>query len=253
MAQIGKEVFVCIDCETTGLDAEHDRIIEIALARFNFHEIIQQYETLLNPEYEISERSLSIHKIQPEMLIGKPKIEEVLPFILDFIGNHIIIGHSVGFDIQLLVNAAKRNNLPCNLLARPYVDTLRLARLYGESQTNSLEKLGIHFNVPSEGAHRALNDVLLNIRVFKHLARRFQTTVEVLDVLSRPIRMKAMPLGRHKGRPFSEVPLQYLQKAAGMSYDQDLLYSIRYEINRRKKGKGFQETSNPFLNLGEIS
>lgn len=249
MGNIRKESFVCIDCETTGLDVEYDRIIEIAIVRFTLNEQLEQFETLLDPEYEISETSLAIHKITPDMLIGKPKIEDILKNVLKLIGNHTIIGHSVGFDILLLVNAAKRMGLSCELLNRPFVDTLRLARLYGESPTNSLEQLGMHFNVPSDGSHRALNDVLLNISVFKHLTRRFQTTEEMFEALAKPIRMKSMPLGKHKGRPFSEIPLQYLQKAAGMSYDQDLLYSIRFELNRRKKGAGFQQLTNPFLNL----
>lgn len=249
MPLIKKETFVCIDCETTGLDPIKDRIIEVAVTVFTFSEEIRTYETLIDPECPISEESIAIHHISPSMLHGKPKIEEVICDILDAIGKHTIIGHGVGFDIDLIALAAQRSNVPCTIKNRPYMDTLRLARHYGDSPNNSLENLAKHFNVPSLGAHRALNDVLMNISVFKHLVRRFDTTEQIFKVLDHPIKMKFMPLGKHKGRPFSEIPLQYLQWAAHMNFDQDLLYSIRLELKNRKKGGSFSQAANPFTTL----
>jgi DNA polymerase III subunit epsilon len=58
-----------------------------------------------------------------------------------------------------------------------------------------------------------------------------------------------MPLGKHKGRLFSEIPLHYLLKAATMDYDQDLLFSIRSELKKRKQGGLFSQAANPFLEL----
>ncbi len=197
----------------------------------------------------ISEEAYAIHRINHQMLEGKPKIEAILPDLLAFIGRDLIVGHGVGYDLQHIVNAAKRINLPCTLLARPHIDTLRLARFYGDSPNNSLENLALHFNIPAAGAHRAMNDVEMNIDVFKHLIQKFHTTEEILKLLDHPIRMKFMPLGRHKGRPFSEIPLQYLLNAARLPFDQDLTYSIRSEIKRRKQGGGFSQSSNPFDQL----
>ena len=61
--------------------------------------------------------------------------------------------------------------------------------------------------------------------------------------------MKYMPLGKHKGRQFGEIPLQYLQWAAHMDFDQDLLFTIRSELKKRKKGTGFKQVTNPFGDL----
>jgi len=249
MPLLKNTVFICLDCEMTGLDPINDRVIELAIVKFTLSETLGRFESLIDPECPISEESLAIHHISREMLLGKPKIESLLPEILQFIGRDLIVGHSVGLDIQLIVNAAKRMNMPCTLLARPYIDTLRLARHYGDSPNNSLENLAQHFNVPSAGAHRAMTDVEMNIEVFKHLIRRYQTLEQVMDILSRPIKMKYMPLGKHKGRPFSEIPLQYLQYAARLDYDQDLLFSIRSELKRRKEGSGFSQAGNPFAQL----
>lgn len=249
MPQLKKDTFICIDCEMTGLDLEKDRIIEVAAVRFTLSETLDRFESLVDPECQISEESLAIHHISADMLIGKPKIEHLLTDLLKFIGKTMIIGHGVGFDIDLIAIAAKRAGIPCILKSRPFIDTLRLARLYGDSPNNSLESLAAHFNIPSVGAHRAMNDVEMNIEVFKYLTRRYQTTEEVMKILSHPIKMKFMPLGKHKGRPFSEIPLQYLLWAGQADFDQDLLFSIRSEIKRRKQGTGFSQTANPFSNL----
>lgn len=249
MAELQKQKFICIDCETTGLDARQDRIIEVAVMCFDEHQVYAQMESLVNPECEIPETSIAIHHITPEMVKDKPTIAEILPSVLQLIGKHIIVGHGVGFDIDILAIAAERHGIPCTIRHNVYIDTLRMARLYGESPINSLEHLRKHFNIPLEGAHRAMSDVIVNREVFKWLAKAYKTTEQLFDVLSRPILMPIMPLGKHKGRPLKEVPLQYLQWMANKDFDQDLLFSIRSELKRRKKGNLFNQASNPFLNL----
>ena len=249
MTDIEKQKFICIDCETTGLDAQQDRVIEVAVMCFDAGQVYAQMESLINPECEIPETSIAIHHITPEMVAGKPTIAQVLPEILEMIGQHIIVGHGVHFDIDILAVAAERHGIPCKLRHNPYLDTLRMARLYGESPVNSLEHLRMHFNIPLEGAHRAMSDVIVNREVFKRLAKRYRTTEQLFDVLARPILMSNMPFGKHKGRPFKEIPLQYLQWMSSKDFDQDLLFSIRSELKRRKKGNLFTQSGNPFLNL----
>lgn len=249
MGLMNEEVFVCIDCESTGLEPKTDRIIEIAVTRFTFDRIIQQYETLINPECEIPKVSQDIHNISQEMIKGKPKIGEVLPQILKMIEGHIIIGHGIGFDIALIAAEAQRCSIPAKIEQQPSIDTLRLARLYGESPVNSLERLRQHFNIEAQGAHRAMNDVVVNIEVFKYLSKPYKTTEQLFNALSKPIKLKAMPLGKHKGRRFDEIPLEYLLWAEKKNFDQDLLFSIRSEIRNRKKGGGFEQSANPFANL----
>lgn len=244
-----KTQFVCLDCETTGLDVNADRIIEVAAVKFTLNETFQSFESLVNPECDISPESTAIHHITKEMVCDKPVIAAVLPEILQLIGNHIIVGHGVGFDIEILSIAAQRAGIPCTLRHNSYLDTLRMARLYGESPTNSLEQLRRHFNIEDEGAHRAMSDVIVNMEVFKYLAKNYRTPQHLFEALSRPILMKNMPLGKHKGRPLKEIPLEYLLWAANKDFDQDLLFSIRSEIKRRKQGNLFTQAANPFSML----
>ncbi len=246
---MNKEVFVCVDCESTGLDPKQDRIIEIAVATFSWDRILQERETLIDPECPIPETSQEIHKISQEMIEGKPKIAEVLPELLKLIEGHILVGHGIGFDISLIAEEAKRNQIPTTIEKQSYFDTLRMARLYGESPVNSLQQLRHHFNIEPQGAHRAMSDVIVNIEVFKQLAKPYKTVEELVLALQKPIRLKTMPLGKHKGRKFEEIPLEYLLWAERKDFDQDLLYSIRLELKNRKKGKGFGIASNPFSDL----
>ncbi len=249
MGLIRDEVFVCLDCESTGLEPTQDRIIEIALCKFNFGGVLEEFETLIDPGCEIPETSQDIHKISKEMIQGKPKIMEILPRLLKMIDGHILIGHGIGFDISLIAHEAKRHQIPCKITELSYFDTLRMARLYGQSPVNSLQQLRHHFNIQPEGAHRAMSDVIVNIEVFKQLAKTYKTTEELFQILKKPIRMKAMPLGKHKGRPFNEIPIEYLLWAERKNFDQDLLYSIRLELKNRKRGHGFGQATNPFSDL----
>jgi DNA polymerase-3 subunit epsilon len=249
MGLINKDLFVCLDCETTGLETDSDRIIEIALVLFNFDGPIESFETLIDPQMPIPEASTAIHHITDQMVKGKPKIQEILPKIITFIGRHIIVGHGITNDITFICQAAKQHNVPCKLASHPFLDTLRMARLYGESPINSLEKLRQHFNIAEEGAHRAMNDVIVNIEVFKYLARNFKTTEQIVNRLKSPIQLKAMPLGKHKGRPFSEIPVEYLRWAVNQNFDQDLMFSLKTELKKRNKGANFGQAANPFANL----
>ena len=249
MRSMKKELLICLDCESTGLDPLQDRIVEIAVASFTFSGIVESFESLIDPECSIPSASQEIHKISSEMVAGKPKIAEVLPKLLKLIEGHIIVGHGIGFDIALIAAEAKRYNIPTQIEKQPFFDTLRMARLYGESPVNSLQQLRQHFNIEPEGAHRAMSDVVVNIEVFKQLAKTFQSVEELTERLKKPIRMKAMPLGKHKGRKFEEIPIEYLQWAERKDFDQDLMFSIRTEIKNRKKGGGFGTSVNPFANL----
>lgn len=246
---IDHDCFVCLDCETTGLDPEVDSIIELAVAKFDSKEIFAQMEHLIDPECDIPATSIKIHHITPEMVKDKPKIAEVLQTYLDFIGNSTIVGHGVEFDMKLLAKAAERLNIPCTIMTNPSIDTVRMGRLYGESPSNSLEMLRQHFNIEEEGAHRAMNDVMVNINVFRFLSKFHKSSKELITLLKKPIMLKYMPLGPHKGRLIKDVPLEFLRWSANKNFDEDFLFTVRSELKRRKEGVQFGQSGNPFLTL----
>ncbi len=246
---LDETILACVDCESTGLDTQSDRVLEVAVILFRGNSVLEEFQTLINPQRDIPETSYAIHKISSEMVAESPTIETVLPTVFKLLGNHPIIGHGIDFDLELLTQEAKRSNIPCNIQNNTRVDTVRLGRLYGESPSNSLEMLRSHFNIAEEGAHRAMSDVLVNVKVFQHLTQKYKTLNQVLEVLSKPILMKTMPLGKYRGRLFKDLPLDYIQWAMRQKFDQDLLFSLKLEFNRRKKGGLFTQVTNPFQSL----
>lgn len=249
MGLIKTDTLICLDCETTGLDVNNDEIIEIAIVKFTFEKTLGSLHYLINPKRPIPPESSAIHHISDEMVKGKPFIENILDEAVNLIGKYPIMGHNVGFDIQMIESALRRHNHSKSLTSNPVIDTLRLARLYGESPKNSLEVLREHFNIAEEGAHRAMNDVIVNIKVFEKLASTFKTTEEMLERLTKPVAMKAFPFGKYKGYFFKEIPIDYLHWAGHQNFDEDLLYSINQERKKRRKQKPFFESTNPFKDL----
>lgn len=249
MGSLKKDTFICLDVEATGLDVREDRILEVAAVRFSEMEVLESFETLIDPERDIPEESFKIHKIDQSMVKGKPKIKEVLPDLFSFIGDDIIIGHGINFDIQIIHYSSLREGMPSDFINHKNIDTLRLARLYGESPSNSLETLRKHFNIAPQGAHRAMNDVIVNLEVFYRLAERFKTTKDILQRLKDPIEFKRWPLGKYKGRTLREMPQNYLEWALHRDFDEDLMFTIQKELKRRKKGTSFLQNTNPFSNL----
>lgn len=249
MTDIEKQVFVCIDCETTGLSLEQDRVIEIAAVVFTLDQELEFYETLIDPQIPIPEASTAVHHITDSMVVGKPTFDQVIPELLKIIKRHPIVGHGVKFDIALVAQAAEKAGIPHQLSMNRVIDTLRMARLYGECPVNSLLQLGKHFNIEVEGTHRAMNDVMINVGVFRYLLKQYKSMQQLYSALDKPIQMKTMPLGKHKGRLVKDLPLDYLRWAAKKDFDDDLLYTLRSEINRRKKGNLFNQSNNPFTDL----
>ncbi len=250
MGSLNKEVFVCIDCEATGLDTKNDKIIEIAAIKFTFDGVIEEIDSLINPMCEIPLESQKIHNINDSMVQNKPLIKDVLHTVIKMMKGHIIIGHGINFDLSIIYNEARRSyNEVFDINSIRYIDTLRLARLYGESPCNSLDSLKNHFNIKLEGKHRAKDDVLTTIALFKHLSTSFKTTEQIFTKLQKPIVFKTMPLGKYKGRKFNEIPSEYLYWVAKKDFDADLSYSIRSEIKIRKQKSSFSNNSNPFLNI----
>ena len=253
---LDQTIFACFDCEATGLNTEEDRIIEIGIALFKLgdpNNPIKTFETLVNPLRPIPKDSQEIHNISDEMVKDAPTIENVLPQALKMLKDYPLMGHSLSFDINLFCAEAQRCQIPCDIRNSTVIDTLRLARHYGQSPVNSLQALRSHFNIPEESAHRAMSDVLVYISVFSHLTRPFKSLDHMLSELSKPIELKNMPLGKHKGRPFKEIPVEYLRWAINKDFDIDLKFSIKQELKRRARGTQFNQSANPFQDLNPFS
>ncbi len=115
-------VYVALDLETTGLNPEEDDIIEIGAARFEDGVVVETYGTLVNPGRSVPDRVSAITGIRTEDLIGQPEFFQVRQALRNFVGDAVIVGHNVEFDLAFLArHAIGQSNLGDRYL-RPRVD-----------------------------------------------------------------------------------------------------------------------------------
>ncbi len=150
--------YCVLDLETTGATAADCEITEVGAVRYEGGELTGTFQTLVNPGVEIPPTITVLTGITQIMVIDAPRIEEVLPSLLEFIGGAVIVGHNVRFDLSFLNAAAVR--LGYGKLTNRSADTVALARRLVRQETRNLRlgTLAAHFRSPVKPTHRALDD-----------------------------------------------------------------------------------------------
>ena len=164
--------FVVIDLETTGASPRDCAITEVAAARYEGGVCTGTFATLVNPGVELPPFITYLTGITESMVGPAPRIESVLPALLEFIGNAVIVGHNVRFDIGFLDAALRANHYPT--LSNRRVDTCSLARRLVRSEVPNckLGTLAGHFGFAAQPTHRALADVLATAELLFMLLER---------------------------------------------------------------------------------
>lgn len=154
-----KVIEIVLDTETTGLDYTRERIIEFAAVRLENGKIKDEFQTLINPQQHIRKSSFAIHGISEEMVKDAPTEEEVIPKILDFIGDYPIVAHNAIFDYSFLNEASLR---VCDKeLTNPRIDTQQMFKeIFPDLESHGLEALTKKFNVEFTTHHRAMADTM---------------------------------------------------------------------------------------------
>ena len=154
-----KEIEIVLDTETTGLDYTREKIIEFAAVRLENGKIVDEYQTLINPQQHIRKSSMAIHGISEDMVKDAPTEEEVLPKILEFIGDYPIVAHNVIFDYSFLNEAKMR--VTGEPLKNPRIDSQSMFKeIAPELESHGLEALTERFNVELNNHHRAMADTM---------------------------------------------------------------------------------------------
>lgn len=162
------EDFVALDLETTGLDPEWDSIIEIGMVRVRRGEVAAEYSTLVNPGMEIDEFITELTGITNDMLAAAPALPEVLPAARDFLGDDIILGHNVNFDINFIYDNCERQGL--TPVSNDYIDTMRISRrVLPDLKHHGLRDIVNALGVNHAQAHRAIGDCHATIDCYNAL------------------------------------------------------------------------------------
>lgn len=169
---LSEVVFCVIDLETTGASPKTCEITEVGAAKYQGGVCIGTFQTLINPGVPIPPEIIYLTGITETMVGPAPLIDPVLPMLLEFIGNAVIVGHNVRFDLGFLNKALSDRDYP--KLSNRVVDTCSLARRLVRSEVANckLGTLSAHFGFVNQPTHRALDDVLATADLLHILLER---------------------------------------------------------------------------------
>jgi DNA polymerase III epsilon subunit family exonuclease len=160
--------YVVLDLETTDKDKSTCGIVEIAAVRIENNIVLDELNSLINPEKAISKRAQRVHNISKEDVQDAPTIEEFWPKFHDFIGDSILIAHNgYNFDFPILDRYSK--NISGIKLSNSRIDTLVIARNLFPGESNSIDALIQRFNLKVDKRHRALEDVQVLAQIMQKL------------------------------------------------------------------------------------
>ena len=179
--------YTVIDLETTGLSSSYDEIIECAALRVRGGEIVDKFQSLVCPSFPVCDFIVQLTGITNEMLDGCSKIETVLPEFLRFIGDDVLLGHNVGFDVNFIYDASMR--VLGKTFRNDFVNTLRVAQKAIPSLAHyRLSDLCEYYKVDTTSAHRALSDCQMTHEIYQLMISAFASEA---DFQSRFVRKAA--------------------------------------------------------------
>ena len=176
--------FVVLDTETTGLHAYGgDEIIDIALIELQGLQATGRvYQSYINPQRPIPATSTVFHHLTDKDVTDAPTLLEVMPKILDFIDNAVLVGHHINFDIRFINKALQQY---CHAqIQNPWVDTMLLYLEHrGQIGHYTLEEVARNCQVEITHRHSAEGDARATASIFVHLVTQLDSTRDTVNRL----------------------------------------------------------------------
>ena len=147
--------YTVLDFETTGLSYSDDAIVEIGAVKVVNGEIVSRYHQYVDPCRSMPAEASAVNHITDSMLAGKPKIYELLPSLLVFIGDDIVVAHNAGFDIRFLSMACMRHRFAC---PKRSFDSMQLKELWPELTSKKLSSFLAATGIENKSEHSASGD-----------------------------------------------------------------------------------------------
>lgn len=166
--EIKQDHFICFDLETTGLSVKTAEIVEISAIKIEEGEMTDCFNTFVKPSKPIPYEITELTGITNADVTNAPKISEVLPEFLKFIGDEILLGHNIScYDLPILRRIAEDFHLS---VSNTYIDTVHVARcILPELPNHKLETLCQFYNVQNDEAHRAMSDAIATAKIYEKL------------------------------------------------------------------------------------
>lgn len=160
-------MYSILDIETTGGKYNEEGITEIAVYKFDGHQVVDQFISLVNPEIPIQPFVVGLTGINNEMLRHAPKFYEVAKRIVEITDGTILVAHNAKFDYRILRTEFKRLGFE---FERESLCTVELSKKLIPGQNSySLGKLVRALGIPLSDRHRASGDAQATVKLFKML------------------------------------------------------------------------------------
>ncbi len=156
-------MYAILDIETTGGKFNEEGITEIAIHKFDGHQVVDQFISLVNPEREIQEFVVKLTGINSKMLRNAPKFHEVAKRIIEITKGCIIIAHNASFDYRIL--RTEYNRLGYDYQRNTLCTVALSKNLIPEAPSHSLGKLCRFIGIPMSDRHRANGDALATMSI----------------------------------------------------------------------------------------
>ena len=167
--------YICLDCETSGLNPRKDEILSIGAVHIKGNKIVMRktFNVFIKPSNHIAEESIKIHQIRPIDLENGLDPQDAIYQLLDFIGSRPIVGYYIKFDVAIISKYTKKIigiKLPN--------ETIEVSSMYYKTRKRSsdYEFIDLKFdtilknlNIPALGKHDALNDAIMTSMMFLKL------------------------------------------------------------------------------------
>lgn len=170
-----KDEYVCLDCETTGLNPRKDEILSIGAVIIKENKILMSktLNIFVKPSINVTEESIKIHQIRPVDLENAVSPKEAIFELLEFIGNRPVVGYYIKFDMAM-INKYTKQLLGIKLPNR----NIEVSSMYYKTRPKNSEYQFIDLkfdtimttlNIPELGKHDALNDAIMTSMMFLKL------------------------------------------------------------------------------------
>ncbi len=222
-----RDEFVVFDIDTTGLSPLTCKITEIGAVKIKDGEVIERYNTFVNPECPIPKEITELTSITDEMVADARTINVVLPEFLEFVGKRMLIAHNAEFDVSFIRAAAKAQEIP---FENAYLDTLGLSRfLNADLKSHKLDVLAKHYKLEEFHHHRACDDAETLAKIFFKMGEQLvQMDVNDFAGLKNEMSTQSNPLTL---KPYHQIIL--VKNKVGLKNLYRLISSSYLEYYRR--------------------
>ena len=225
-----KKLFAIVDIETTGGNAKVDRITEIGIVTHDGERIIEQYETLVNPEIAIPDFIIKLTGITNEMVANAPHFYQIAKKVVEQTEGKVFVAHNVRFDYSFLKMEFER--LGYNF-SRPKLCTVRLSRkILPGLASYSLGNLIKKFNIQTVARHRALADAQATAELIQIILKVDHSDATIEQLINQGIKETSLP------SDISLEKLHDLPESVGVYYFHDEHGNVVYvgkSINIKKR------------------